>query len=65
VERLILVASQFGGQKISVYAMGHLKPGKTVADVSNNRSDVNAGLESTTQPATQPAGNGDSKPVHP
>ena len=58
-ERLIVVANQFGNQKISVYAMGHLKPGKTVADISAGRGRVETGLAPATQPTSQPA----SRPV--
>jgi hypothetical protein len=57
VERLIVVANQFGGQKVSVYAMGHLKAGKTVADIAPGRANVLAGTTPTTQPVgatTQP-----------
>jgi len=57
-DRLIVVANQFGNQKISVYAMGHLKPGKTVADIAPARLQVESGtVVATTQPAaaaTQP-----------
>ena len=55
VERLVLVANQFGTQKISVYAMGHLKPGKTVADIAAGRGSVAAGVAAT-QPTTAPVG---------
>jgi DNA-binding beta-propeller fold protein YncE len=54
-ERLILVSNQFGNQRVSVYAGGTLKPGKTVADLEGSRSDVEAGtLTPTTRPTTQP-----------
>ena len=33
-KQLVVVSNQFGPSKISVYAVGQLKPGKTVADVS-------------------------------
>jgi sugar lactone lactonase YvrE len=58
VERLILVTNQFGPRKISVYAMGHLKEGKTVADIASGRINVLAGtVPATTQPvARQEAG---------
>jgi hypothetical protein len=58
VERLILVANQFGAAKISVYAMGHLKTGKTVADIAPTRAPTIPGLVPATQAApaaTQPA----------
>jgi len=53
-ERLIVVTNQFGPQKVSVYAMGHLKPGNTVADLAPFRATVAAG---TQVPTTQPAPN--------
>jgi hypothetical protein len=43
-ERLILVTNQFGDNKISVYAMGHLKQGKTVADISQSQGIVPSGV---------------------
>lgn len=52
-ERLIVVANQFGSQRVSVYAGGRLKPGKTLADVAPTRAKVSAGT-STTSPSTQP-----------
>jgi hypothetical protein len=56
-ERIIIVANQFGAQKLSVYAMGSLKEGKTVADITPNRATINTGtLDPTTQPATPPLG---------
>lgn len=55
-ERLIVVTNQFGKNKVAVYAMGHLKPGKTLSDITN-RADVSAGVDPTTQPATNPATN--------
>jgi DNA-binding beta-propeller fold protein YncE len=58
-ERLIVVTNQFGANKVSVYAMGQLKPGKTVKDVAN-RADVESAkgnpMEPATQPTTAPAG---------
>jgi hypothetical protein len=58
-ERLVLVTNNFGNQKVSVYAMGHLKADKTVADIMAGRVNVMLAA-STTQPAnmassTQPA----------
>ncbi|MHB1155658.1 MAG: 6-bladed beta-propeller [Phycisphaerales bacterium] len=40
VERLILVTNQFGSHKVAVYAYGHLKPGKTVADIASSKGVV-------------------------
>jgi DNA-binding beta-propeller fold protein YncE len=63
-ERLVIVTNQFGTQKVSVYAAGHLKPGKTAAGLMSTISNT-AGLATTnepqdilsklSQPATQPA----------
>ena len=55
VERLILVANQFGDQKVSIYAMGHLKPGATVADTLGGRALTAPGVVPGSQPATRPA----------
>jgi streptogramin lyase len=42
-ERLILVTNQFGDNKVSVYALGKLKQGLTVADISGSKDVVPAG----------------------
>lgn len=55
-ERLIVVTSQLGGNKVAVYAAGHLKPGKTVADVTPGRANVAAGFLDPKAAATQPTG---------
>ena len=62
-ERLVLVTNQLGSSKVSVYAMGHLKPGKTVQDIAASKGVVPEGtgapgpLETAaSQPATEPAG---------
>lgn len=62
-ERLILVANQFGGAKISVYAMGHLRAGKTVADIAPARATIGDGLVASTQPIVPTNGIPTSKPV--
>ena len=54
VERVIVVSNQFGPQKINVYAMGHLKEGKTMADL-RGRETIETGLTAATQPTTLPA----------
>jgi hypothetical protein len=46
-QRLILVTNQFGDNKVSVYALGHLKAGKTVADISNTQGIVPSGTGTT------------------
>ncbi len=54
-ERLIVVSNQFGSAKVSIYAQGHLKPGKTLADIAN-RAKVEIEIpKSATQPTTAPA----------
>lgn len=42
-QRLILVTNQFGDNKIAVYALGHLKPGKTIQDIAASQGIVPAG----------------------
>ncbi len=54
-ERLVIVTNQFGDSKVAVYAQGHLKPGKTLADLGKNRATFTL---STTQPTSQPAAPG-------
>jgi DNA-binding beta-propeller fold protein YncE len=44
-QRLILVTNQFGENKVAVYALGHLKAGKTVADISASQGVVPTGTE--------------------
>ncbi len=70
-QRLLFVTNSIGPNKINVYALGELKPGKTLADIAPNRVkgvfDFNTTPttvppdtlllpgETTTQPATTPA----------
>jgi hypothetical protein len=42
-ERLLIVTNQFGDNKVSVYAMGRLKPGVTVAQISRSKGMVPPG----------------------
>ena len=44
-ERLVLVTNQFGPNKVSVYAMGHLRPGKTVQDIASSQGLIPAGVD--------------------
>lgn len=54
-ERLILVTNQLGNQRVSIYAGGGLKPGKTVADITVSRAKISLGtMGPTTNPTTQP-----------
>jgi sugar lactone lactonase YvrE len=43
-EELVVVTNQVGSNKVAVYALGHLKSGFTVADVSAHRQTVASGL---------------------
>jgi pyruvate dehydrogenase E2 component (dihydrolipoamide acetyltransferase) len=43
-QRLVLVTNQFGDNKVSVYAFGHLKPGKTVKDIAFSSAAVAKGV---------------------
>ena len=45
-QRLVLVTNQFGDNKVSVYALGHLKPGKTVQDIVSSQGIVPVGTDS-------------------
>jgi streptogramin lyase len=54
-ERIIIVTNQFGDAKISVYAMGQLKPGKTLMDITS-RANVETGTVDPKKPTTQPLG---------
>jgi hypothetical protein len=40
----VLVTNQFGDNKVAVYALGHLKAGKTVADLAPSRLQFEAGV---------------------
>ncbi len=44
-QRLVLVTNQFGDQKVAVYAVGRLKPGRTVADITAARALIVEGAE--------------------
>jgi sugar lactone lactonase YvrE len=70
-QRLVIVTNNLGPDKINVYALGELKPGKTVKDIAANRSSFIAPFEQPNsgnsvldlapdsqipgEPATQPA----------
>ena len=67
-QRLVIVTNNFGPAKIMIYALGELKPGKTVADISSGRITTIVGFRGndapafkdnapvpTTEPTTQPA----------
>jgi hypothetical protein len=54
VERAVVVSNQFGARKLNLYAMGHLKEGKTIADL-RGREAIETGLTAATQPTTLPA----------
>jgi hypothetical protein len=39
-KRLVLVTNQWGDNRVAIYAMGELKPGKTVEDIAASRSVI-------------------------
>lgn len=49
-QQLVLVTNQFGDHKVSVYASGHLKKGRSINDISASKGVVTQGT--TTQPTT-------------
>ena len=53
--RLVIVANQFGPQKLGIYAMGGLKEGKTVADLGPQADVSGVKVAAATQPAVTPA----------
>jgi hypothetical protein len=42
-QRLVIVTNQFGANKVAVYAFGHLRDGRTVADIKSSKGLVPAG----------------------
>jgi len=62
-ERLIIVTNQFGPHRVAVYAQGHLKKGKTLADVLPSRANVETGVDDPSKPTTQPASPRDRLPA--
>jgi DNA-binding beta-propeller fold protein YncE len=64
--RVIVVSNQFGPTKISVYGIGHLKAGKTLADISAGRANVAGALEPTNKrPTSGPITIGRPLPAEP
>ena len=53
--RLVIVTNQWGANKVSVYAMGQLKPGRTVQDVATTAVPGDAGLTVEGQEPAIPA----------
>jgi DNA-binding beta-propeller fold protein YncE len=53
-ERLIVVANQFGPEKLGIYAIGGLKEGKTVADLGLQADVSGVKVAAATQPAIAP-----------
>ncbi len=43
-QRLVLVTNQFGNNKVSVYAIGQLKEGRTVQDIATVRAEQDTGM---------------------
>ncbi|MHC5005315.1 MAG: NHL repeat-containing protein, partial [Planctomycetota bacterium] len=67
--RLILVSNQFGANKVSVYALGNLRQGRTVADIAPYAVDVDEGLRGEEEVSEdllqQPAGAAAEQPGTP
>ncbi|CAN5464498.1 hypothetical protein BH10PLA1_BH10PLA1_03220 [soil metagenome] len=61
-ERLILVTNQFGPFRVAVYAQGHLKKGKTVADILPSRAKVDLGVDDLAKSTTRPVAPRDRLP---
>lgn len=59
-DRLVLVSNNFGPNKVSVYAVGGLKPGRTVADINASRIEIKA---AGTQDPGKPADFTTTRPV--
>jgi DNA-binding beta-propeller fold protein YncE len=65
-ERLAIVSNQFGPNKVAIYAVGHLKPGRSVADLNASRIEIKeapadsdlSNTGGTTRPATRPVDSG-------
>ena len=60
-ERLIIVSNQFGPAKVSVYALGHVKAGQSLAEINASRieikeapGDTDQTIPGTTRPASRP-----------
>jgi DNA-binding beta-propeller fold protein YncE len=64
-KRLVIVTNNTGAHKINIYALGELKPGKTVADIAGGRiqgifgfaseTDKSNGLDLSVDGTTQPS----------
>jgi hypothetical protein len=44
-KRLVLVTNQFGLHKVAVYALGNLRQGATIDDITPDAATVNTGLQ--------------------
>ena len=60
-ERLVIVSNQFGPNKVCVYALGHVKPGRSLAAINSSRIEIKESpldtgepLRPTTGPTTRP-----------
>jgi DNA-binding beta-propeller fold protein YncE len=51
MQHLLVVTNQFGDNKVAVYAVGHLRPGKTVADIADTKGIVPLGVAADKSPA--------------
>lgn len=55
-DRLVFVTNQFGLNKVSVYAVGHLKEGRTLADIAPYAAEVIQPVESEPSPVQETGG---------
>ena len=62
--RLLIVTNQFGPHKVAVYALGQLRPGKTVQDVAGQRVQPATGLIDAEDQSSSPP-DGQAPPANP
>jgi hypothetical protein len=53
-KQLIIVTNQFGPRRVAIYAMGQLKPGKTIRDIAASKGLVGTGVSDKNTPTTGP-----------
>jgi hypothetical protein len=62
-KRLVLVTNQWGDNRVAVYAMGELKPGKTVNDIAASKSVIPPDWAGGTTKGAPPASIGPVDPA--
>lgn len=64
-KRLILITNQFGGDKVAAYALGQLRPGRTVQELSASMAplDPDTLQEGETNPMSDPPGELSDEPT--